>query len=244
MPESLRPNFILMFIITVSLFGSFITLMLALHPPTTPENFLWRKPLVGSMFTLICISGIVAGFFPKKCSETFNLRKTEKTAISKIKNPNSHKVSITLKGHHPNCGNFSAHVIQVYGHVLCAACTGLLLGAFIALAGTALYFFAGWDIGQVGFLTVLVGQTGVLLGFIQFKFKGFTRLTLNAFFVFSTFLTLVGIDKLAENTVIELYLIVLIIFWLLTRILISQWDHWRICHECKLFCELKEKQEG
>jgi len=238
MPLNMRLNFILSFAIGVSLFGSFTTLMLATYPPAAQENFFWRKPLTGLLFALICVFGIVAVFFPKKCSETYS-HQTEKPTISETENPDFHEISINFKGHHPDCGRFSAHVAHVDGHVFCAACTGLLLGALIALTGTALYFFVEWNIVEVGLSAVLVGQIGILLGFVQFKFKGYARLTLNAFFVFASFLTLVGIDKIAESIFINLYMIALITFWLLTRILISQWDHWRICHTCKLSCELK-----
>lgn len=240
--KGIRTNFILTFAVSVSLFGSFTTLTLALYSQTTQEDIIWRKPLIGSIFTFICMSGIIASFFPRKCSETFDLQKTEKSAIPYVKDPGFQHVSINMKAHHPDCGEFSAHIIHLGGRVLCAACTGLLLGALITLAGNALYFFAGWSIGQVGFLAVLVGQVGIFWGFIQFKFKGYVRLTVNAMFVFAAFLTLVGIDKFAENLFIDLYLIALIIIWLLTRILLSQWDHWRICHSCELECELKEKR--
>jgi len=238
MPLNMRLNFILSFAIGVSLFGSFTTLMLATYPPAAQENFFWRKPLTGLLFALICVFGIVAVFFPKKCSETYS-HQTEKPTISETENPDFHEISINFKGHHPDCGRFSAHVAHIDGHVFCAACTGLLLGALIALTGTALYFFVEWNIVEVGLSAVLVGQIGVLLGFVQFKFKGYARLTLNAFFVFACFLTLVGIDRLAGSIFIDLYMIALIAFWLLTRILISQWDHWRICHICKLSCGLK-----
>jgi hypothetical protein len=213
--------------------------MLALYPPAIQENFLWRKPLAGLLFALICVFGIAAVLFPKKCSETFHSHQTEKPAISGTENPSFHEVSINFEGHHPDCGRFSAHVAHIDGHVFCAACTGLLLGALIALAGTVLYFFVGWDIGEISLLAVLIGQIGVLLGFVQFKFKGYARMTVNTFFVFASFLTSVGIDKLAQNIFINLYMIALITFWLLTRILISQWDHRKICHTCKRSCELK-----
>ena len=238
MPLNIRLNFILPFAIGVSLFGLFTTLILAMYPPAVQENFFWRKPLTGLLFTLICVFGIVAVFFPKKCSEIY-LHQTEKPTISETENPDFHEISINFKGHHPDCGRFSAHVAHIDGHVFCVACTGLLLGALIALTGTALYFFVEWNIVEVGLSTVLVGQIGILLGFVQFKFKGYARLTLNVFFVFACLLTLVGIDKLAESIFINLYMIALITFWLLTRILISQRDHWRICHTCKLSCELK-----
>lgn len=241
MRQGINPNFILIFAVSVSLFGLFTTLMLTLYPPTIQEAFLWRKPLIGSIFTLICMSGIVAVFFPRKCSQAFDLPKTEKPAISNTEDPDSHKISITLKGHHPDCGKYSAHVIHVNNHAFCAACTGLLLGALVSIAGTILYFFVGRDIGQTGFPIVLFGGVGVVLGFIQFKFKGYARLVPNALFVFAAFLTLVGIDTLAKNTFIDLYVVFLIVFWLWTRILISQWNNWRICHTCKIPCKLKEK---
>jgi hypothetical protein len=240
MPLNMRLSFVLPFAIGVSLFGSFTTLMLAFYPPLAiQDNFLWRKPLTGLLFTLICVFGIVAVFFPKKCSETSHSQQTKKQAVPETENRDFHGISISFKGHHPNCGRFSAHVAQISGHVFCAACTGLLFGAFIALAGTALNFFVEWNVIDVGLPTVLVGQIGVLLGFVQFKFKGYARLTLNTFFVFACFLTLVGIDKLAKSIFINLYTLALITFWLLTRILISQWDHWKICHTCKRSCELK-----
>ena len=241
MPQGTNPIFILMLTVSVSLFGLFTTLMLTLYPPTIQENLLWRKPLIGSIFTLICVSGIVAVFFPKKCSQTFDLRKTEKPAISNTEDPDFHKIPVTLKGHHPDSGKYSAHVIHMNNHVICAACTGLLLGALISIAGTTLYFFGGWDIGQTGFPIVLLGEIGIVLGFIQSKFKGYTRLVLNAFFVFAAFLTLIGIDKIAENIFIDLYLVFLIVFWLSTRIMISQWNNWRICRTCEIPCKLKER---
>jgi len=55
-------------------------------------------------------------------------------------------------------------------------------------------------------------------------------------FVFGAFLVLVGIDALAENLFVDLFLTVLISFWILTRIQLSQWDHSRICRDCKSPC--------
>jgi hypothetical protein len=239
MPQRIRLDLILIFSISISLFGSFTTLMFALHTPTIKGNFLLRKPLVGLIFTSICTSGIIAVLIPKKCSGTPDLPKTEKT-IHEDKDPRYDKVTVTFKGHHPDCGRYSAHVIQINTNTLCAACTGLLLGALIALAGTALYFFVGWSLGQAEFPALLLGQAGVVLGFLQFKFRGYTRSTVNVFFVIATFLTLIGIDNIVKNTIIDLYSIALIVFWLWTRILISQWDHWRICHNCQSPCPRAE----
>lgn len=234
MPIGSRLNSILSFAIAVSIFGLFSTLLFALRPPINQENISWRKPLIGSVFSVICIIGITATFFPEKCSQTLHSQRKESQTIHGNINFNLHRASIALKGHHPDCGRFSAHTILVDGQAFCAACTGLLLGGIVALIGTGLCFFVGWDLRQLDFWYVLAGQAGVFLGFIQLKFIGYVRLVVNALFVFGTFLTLVGIDKLVANLFVDLYLIGLVIFWLWTRIIISQWDHQRTCSGCQV----------
>jgi len=232
-------NQILLFTISVSIFGIFIVLIFAFNPPITHENFFWRKPLIGSVFGLISLLGIFAAFFPKQCSKTFNFEK-EKTSFT------SHTDYATFKGHHPNCKEFSAHVIHVNNHTFCAACNGLLLGATVALIGAAFYFSGLWQIGETSFLLILIGVVGVVLGFFQLKFKGFIRLILNAFFVFGAFLILAGIDELTQSLFVDLFLILLIVFWLFTRIQLSQWDHLKICNSCKVPCEIRDlkKKQG
>lgn len=232
MPSN-RYDLVLIFSIGVSVFGILIVLLLALNPPITYEDFFWRKPLVGSMFSLICILGSFAALFPKQCSQVFHFRR------GKMYFP-SHRTNAT--SHHPNCKRFSTHVIQINTRTLCAACTGLLTGAFVALIGIVFYFFGEWHIDEVSFPIVLTGLVWVALGFLQFKFRGFVRSILNALFVLGAFLILVGIDELTENLIIDLFLVALIVFWILTRIRISKWDHWRICGSCESPCEVGEKK--
>jgi len=238
MSRSMRSNFILAFTVIVSVFGSFTILMLGLHPPKIGPDFFWRKPLIGSIFTLICISGIIAGLSPQHCTHTFRSLRTKKTPSSDNNSSVSQKMSIAFKGHHPDCRGYSNHVIRVNEHVLCAACIGLLLGAFTALAGTFAYFVGGWKLGQASLPALLLGQAGIFFGLVQIKFRGYSRLIVNGFFVLAAFLTLVGIDELAENVFIDLYVLALIVFWLMTRILISQWDYWKICQTCETPCRL------
>jgi len=237
--SSIRHNPILLFTISVSIFGVFIVLAFTVNPPMTHENFFWRKPLVGLVFGLICILGIFATFFPKQCSKTFQFQKEKK-------NFTSHNDHAAFRGHHPDCEEFSAHVVHVNNRTFCAACNGLFLGAAIAFAGTAFYFFDGWRIEEMSFLAILIGVVGVVLGFFQLRFRGFVRLFFNAFFVFGAFLILAGIDELIQSLFVDLFLILLIVFWLLTRIQLSQWDHWRICHNCKIPCEVRDlkKKQG
>lgn len=241
MSQSIIRAPLLMFMIGVSFFGLFLAVMLAINPPMIQESPLWRKPVIGAIFGLICVLGIVAVFFPKQCSAMFRLAKGDGETSSNAYAIASHGISPTLQGHHPDCEGFSAHVIRINSKTFCAACTGLLLGTLMALAGATLYFFGDWHIEQNGLLAVFVGALGVGFGLFQLKFRSFVRLLLNVFFVLGVFFVLVGIDKLTQSLFIDLFLVVLTVFWLFTRILFSQWDHWRICYTCRTPCEIREK---
>jgi len=239
MPKAERSKLTLLFFIGISVFGLFTSLMFALYAPQAQEDSPWRKPLIGSVFALICASGTIAAFFPHRCSETFDL--PEKNGYTTVQPKRS--LSSSLKGHHPKCGRFSAHAITVRSIVLCAACTGLAAGAIIALSGSILYFFLAYSFEQMGIVAVVAGQMAVVLGFLQMRFKDGIRLMLNALFVFGAFLVLIGVDMIAESMLFDLYVIGLIVFWIWTRILLSQWDHFRICHSCDKDCDFKQKRD-
>jgi len=233
-PNQKLRNSTLLFLVSVSFFGLILTVLLALHPPISQEDFFWRKPLVGTTYGVVSVLGILAVFFPKTCSKFFDVGKREKRqnrffGFTRIK---------TLRGHHPLCGRFSAHVFRLGSKLFCATCSGLFLGALIALAGTGMFFFGNLQMEQNAFLAVLLGAVGIALGLMQSPLpplqNSVIRLLSSVFFVVGTFLILVGIEELAHNTSVDLFLIVLIVFWLMTRISLSQWDHERICSKCTL----------
>ena len=225
MPRS-RNNSTLAFCIGVSIFGLLLVIVWTINPPIS-DNFSWRKPLIGSLFSLICILGVFAALSPNRCSEALHFREAVRTTTTD---------QILSASHHPNCERFSAHVIHLKERVLCAACTGLLLGAVVALVGAFFYFFGGWQIESVRLLLVLIGLFGLLAGFLQLRFRGLVRLTANSLFVLGAFLCLVGVDQASQNVAIDLFLVILIIFWILTRIQLSRWDHSRICDNCDSPC--------
>lgn len=245
MSQNLFSSPFITYLVTISLFGLFLAGILAFYPPVVEESFLWRKPIVGSIFGSICILGILATFFPKKCSGVFDFRKEKKGSRYYLNLFASHGTSSTLQGHHPNCENFAAHVFRIGDETFCAACTGLLLGGLLALAGTLLYFFSDWRVEQSSSLMVWVGVLGVGFGLLQFKFRSFFRLFLNIFFVLGTFFILIGIDKLVRSVAVDLFLIALTLFWLFTRISLSQWDHERVCYACEVAtCEFADRKRG
>jgi len=244
MPQNTFSSSFISYLVTVSLFGLFLVGILVFYPPVAGESFLWRKPVVGSIFGAICVPGILAAFFPKKCSGVFDFRKDEKGGRSYLNHFASHGISSTVKGHHPDCESFSTHVFRVGNRTFCTACTGLLLGGLSALAGTILYFFSNWRVEQDSSLLVWVGILGVGFGLFQFNFGGIVRLFSNAFFVFGAFLILTGVDELVRSVKVDLFLIALTLFWLFTRISLSRWDHGRICHACRVVtCEIADKRK-
>jgi hypothetical protein len=236
MPKKPQPNLVLLIYLIFSAFGLVAVVLLVLYPPSTSIDIPFRKPVVGAVFTLICAFGGFATLFPKECSKMLGSHKEDKSVASHT----AHSEDYSIRGHHPDCEGFSSHVIRINGRVLCAACTGLFLGAIFATVGTVAYFFAGLEIEQFGFSAVAFGLGFVVLGFVQFRFRSFVRLLLNVVFVVGAFFILVGMDALMENLLVDFYLASLVILWIFTRILLSEWDHLRICRFCMLECKVKK----
>lgn len=225
----------ILFFVIASALGLSAVLVLAFYVPVTPSDTPLRKPIIGSIFTIICFFGGLAALYPRRCSRVFGSHGENKSMSFHTAYANNHG----MRGHHPDCGQFSAHTMEVRKRVLCAACTGLSLGAVVATVGAATYFFTGLEIEQVSLPSIAIGVGFIILGFAQFKFKGFTRLMLNALFVIGAFSVLIGMDALTKNLFVDSYLISLIVLWILTRILLSEWDHTCICRSCTLECKIK-----
>lgn len=233
MKTETRPPLTMKFTLFVSLFGLLTTFIMMAYPPKVPSDLFLRKPLIGSTFIAICAAGTAAALSPRKCSTSFD------THVPKAKSIQESKIVSTVgsKAHHPDCGRFSAHTIRFRHTAYCAACTGLVLGAFLAVAMSVAYFFFGLSTAAFSLPYVAIGQLGLLVGFIQFTFKGWARAAANAFFVFGTALIVIGIDQHIGSFFVDLYMMGLVVFWIMTRITISQWDHSRICLVCNYQCK-------
>lgn len=132
-----------------------------------------------------------------------------------------------------NCSKFADHILELNNTCLCAACTGLTVGAVAVLVGSVIFFFVGFETGSYGVVAVVVGDFGIILGLFQFKFKKFVRLLANALFAVGAFLVLGALDSIIQNLYVDVYSLGLIVFWLLTRIYLSKWSNNRICGSCE-----------
>lgn len=240
-----------LFLVVVSFFGLFIISAFTLSPPVSQENFAWRKPLIGSLFASVCVLGILAVFFPNECSKVFDRGKEEKRRNRVFGFKRGVETSEcnpqVLRGHHPMCGQFSSHVFNVGGRVFCATCSGLFLGAVFVLAGVALYFFGNWQNMPNASSLVWVGIIGVILGLLQSPVltfhRSFVRVFSSALLAFGSFLILVGVDEVTHNVSLDVFLVFLAVFWLMTRISLSQWEHKKMCSKCNLsFCDPETKK--
>ena len=222
----------------VSILSLFLVALMTFFPPLVTEQISYRKPVVWLIFSMICILGISAVFLPNECLKIFKIEKKGNVTSNSSKSP-LHGKSKTLQGHHPTCGKYGCHIFQINGKIVCAACTGLLIGAVLALVGGTIYFFVGWNVSEVS-LIVLLGIGGVFFGLFQFKFSNLFRLVMNVVFVLGTLLILICVDALIGSLVFDLFVITLIFFWLYTRISLSQWDHEVICSSCDITnCEVR-----
>ncbi len=245
MPLKIYHRSDLLLLIGLSYFGLFLSVIL-LVPSSVSQDLLLRKHIIGSIFGFICIFGIIAVFFPKKCSQIFYFKKKgsseffSEEGMFPFNNASFIFNTKITHGHHPICDNFSAHEFQIGNKTFCTGCTGLFFGALINLFGTTLYFSNNWQITQVSLFSICIGILGIAFGllFPLFNFRGtILRLFFNAFFIFGMFSLLIGVDTFGNNFFFDLFLISLSIFWLFTRISLSQWNHRRICQDCGIQCK-------
>jgi hypothetical protein len=221
--------------ISTLFFISTSIIILAYYPLKTGFDYPLRKPLIGIMFISICAFGTVAAYFPSKCTWIAPSKNSshDKRGHSGMPAPTD---ILDFRGHHPTCGRYADHTLAIGNHCLCAACTGLLIGGLIAIILAILYFFERLAIPQPELAAVLIGQILVNLGLAQFKFKSLARLTVNVLFVLGALFSLIGVDQAGNSFALDLYLLAAVIYWILIRIQISNWDHSRTCQQCNMKC--------
>jgi hypothetical protein len=242
----------LAFLLAISSFSLLLVTVIALTP-RIGQDPLWREQLMGSTLCSLCILGIIAVIFPGKCTRAFHLLEGGSAAKSTANGHNptqgveSVKVDVRLsvRGHHPDCGNYSAHVLRLGGRRLCASCMGLLFGASVVILATAPYAFGLRQMESGSIAVVFLGTLGVFLGLFQFvlfrKRGNVLRFLFSVFFVLGAFLILVEVDALVRSTTLDLFLTLSALVWILTRMYLSEWDHARICSTCGMMaCELRQ----
>lgn len=236
-PSKNLPDIITFYFLGASLLGLWLLATSTFTVSTFVLTFRWQKQLVGSIFGGICLLGMIMSISPSRCSGMLHFRSQDKSPYKKNRTFNR-EAKMSFKGHHPQCGRFFRHILRLGGRTYCAGCTGLFIGAVTSFSGSLLYFFAGIYVEPVSIMVFWLGFGCVAGGLLQYHLLniggGLFHLFLNVIFVLGAFLLMVGLDELTGNLVLELYLLALIVFWILARVILSQLGHRKICASCSI----------
>lgn len=221
--------------IGTSLLGLFILASLAFSTSAYTATLAFRKQFTFLVFGAICILGAIAGIYPSKCSRVSYVGVHSDHASEEARKSAAEKVTV-FKGHHPTCGNFSSHVLELRGKTYCAGCGGLIIGATASLFGALLFIVFGLNVGEAGRLAFGLGFMGVTCGLLQYNLpvnRGAFHFCLNSLFVLGAFLLLIGISEV-DSIVLDLYFLTLVTYWIIARVMISRLNHRQTCAGCGL----------
>jgi hypothetical protein len=213
------------FVLVVSIFGLVISTALLRNPFSSTAGFVYRRALIVLVYDLVCIAGILAVLFPIACSrvlgtrlslaeppERFGMRATEFLGV------------LVVHGHHPSESELTKHELFFRGKSFCATCYGLLTGAVISLTTITAFAISGWS-GWIdiypAYLVYYIGVAAVITGLLHpliTKVAAKARFVLALMFVLGTSLMLLATDLLTANLMADLFVILLAVFWLLSRI--------------------------
>jgi hypothetical protein len=226
LPQSEPSNFFLLFLVAVTIFGLALIPFLLVQSNLQADQLSFRRPLVGAIYSVICIAGVVAVFHPSKCRLMF--QKPNRSPDSSVPSMSA----VQMKGHHPDCEEFAGNRIMVRSAVFCAACSGLLIGAMVAMVGAVLFSLGFFDLETGSLWVLVVGEVFMLGGLSQIKMSGYIKMALNALFVVGSSISLVVADLVGQSLVVDTYVLGLIVFTLWIRILLSEYNNKRVCVKC------------
>lgn len=200
---------------------SLIVTSLYVFNDNSPVVFSGHSYIARILFGVICFLGIIAGVAPKWC-----------TFASKGERRGSDGVA----GHHPDCGHFPGHTIGLGERVYCAGCSGLVIGACLALLGLFSGFYPLDLVVGFWFGVLLVGL-GLAQHFIDLG-SGWLHFWLNLFFVLGAWFMFMAIQLMSLGFFVSAYFLVVTVFWIYARIRASQWIHVMVCSGCGVKCRL------
>jgi protein-S-isoprenylcysteine O-methyltransferase Ste14 len=212
-----------------------LSILAVLTLATQPESTQSQKESISTAFGVICALGIVAGISPSRCNRSLTHFQTKASDSIGGRSTSQETHEISYRGHHPDCGSFSSHVIQVGGRIYCAGCAGLVAGAAMALAGTALYVFLQDLSTQLVAVSFWAGLAGVTVGLLQYELfveRASLHFLLNVIFVVGAFLLLIGVNEMNSSLSLGIYFLIVILFLINVRSTLSRLEHEKKCAIC------------
>lgn len=216
-------------LLTISLFGVLLTIGFLTRPleKSNTENI----PVIWLIFSILCLLGAIATLFPHRCSPYITL--SEKVASSRYSDLGTIRI---VHGHHPICDRFEKHEFRIREKFFCSSCMGLLIGSITSFLISTLHYIYKLVLPDIfGFFSLIFIVSG-LFYIPLIKVKPLFRFIFNALFVIGFSLILVVMDK-RNNFFLDLIIVCLSIFWMMTRIQLSRWSYHKICANCEQECK-------
>ena len=219
------------FVVVVSVFGLVISTALLRSPAPPPAGSDGRRILVALAYDLVCVTGLLAVLFPLACSGILGARVSFAEAPERFGMRATRFLGVlVVHGHHPLESESAKHELLFRERSFCATCYGLLTGAAVSLTAVTGFAVSGWP-GWIGnypaYLLYCAGVAAVITGLAQTLMPDAgakAKFVLAFVFVAGTGLMLLATDLLTANLMADLFVVVLGIFWLLSRISLSHRD--------------------
>jgi hypothetical protein len=239
----------LLFLVFVSFSTLCLIAMIAFLSPHVSDDFALRRQLTGLIFSVLCILGIIAVFFPQHCSRSPHKERSisERSDSSLQREGDLQKsswiggISVT-HGHHPLCHPYRQHELVFGKKTLCSACMGLFCGALISLAGAWYVFLQQFPYNLPDGIVFTLGAVWIVFGLAPYVIANplgpVRRFSFNALMIVGMLLALVGVDGRAQSFALNAFLIGFFVFVLFTRISLSQDKHEQICATCGQMCAI------
>ncbi len=216
------------FVFLVSIFGLSISVALLGNPASASEDPTNRRVIIALVYDCVCVAGILAALFPLPCSGAVGPRRSLAEGREDIQRRITKILGIRfLHGHHPVKPELAVHELLIGGKSYCATCYGLLSGAVLSLTVVTVFASSSW-IGWAGSGLVLfvyyAGVAAVILGLTQtlvLRLGARARFAAAMAFVVGTSLMLVATDLLTADFAADFFVVLLAVFWLLSRISLS-----------------------
>jgi hypothetical protein len=239
MPQSSTYKVLLLFLVFIAFSGLSLVWLLLLQRTIGADQFAFGTPIIIALYNTVCILGVVAVFYPAKCRLMFQKpnvsnRQSSNSPLNRGRGVSAEQqtAKVAIRGHHPDCEGFIVNRVKIRGRVFCASCSGLLIGAIVALAMAVLFSLGVFSLGHDSLLIFPVGAALMLLGLAQIWLKGYVKLAVNALFVVGSSIMIIIIDSVAKNLLLDAYVLGLIVFLLWLRILFSEWHNKKTCLDC------------
>jgi len=216
---------LIVFFLAVSAFAFVVSAILLGISPSFSSEFSGRRAFVALAYGAVCVAGIVAALFPVACSGFLGIRRSLLESEGNLETRATRIFSLLLlHGHHPAGSGEKGHELWLGGKSYCATCFGLLAGAVVSLTVMLAFALSGWRGDGLARGLYFLGVTLVIVGMVpclKLEIGARERFGLAMLFVVGTSLTLVATDVLTSNLIADLFVVLVVVFWLLSRISLS-----------------------